>query len=223
MPRVPLKVLWVLPFYEGALVYGGPARSLPLLCRALVGQGVQVSVLATNANGRHVLDVPLGRPLDSGGVEVTYYRRLTAARFAWSPGLALACVRRCVEFDLVLYQDVGGIRIPIYDFVTTTLPGSVTSSSPYFLTRAGDNLYFSADDGSTGRELWRVQGAAAERVADLAPGSAGGSTADTMSPPSDQRTKPREATGPRRKVKVDPVRLETGLCSQAEIGQQSFQ
>jgi len=96
-----VKVLWVLPFYEGAIIYGGPARSLPLLCQALVGQGVQVSVLTTNANGRGVLDVPLGRPFISGGVEVTYYPRKTAARFAWSPGLALACSRRCAGFDLV--------------------------------------------------------------------------------------------------------------------------
>ncbi len=96
-----MKVLWVLPYYEGAIVYGGPARSLPLLCQALAGQGVEVSVLATNANGRDVLDVPLRRPLSSAGVAVTYYPRLTAARFALSPELALACGRRCTEFDLV--------------------------------------------------------------------------------------------------------------------------
>lgn len=96
-----MKVLWVLPFYERAIVYGGPARSLPLLCQALAGQGVQVSVLTTNANGRAVLDVPLGQPFYSGGVEVTYYRRVTAARFALAPGLAAACSRRCPGFDLV--------------------------------------------------------------------------------------------------------------------------
>jgi glycosyltransferase involved in cell wall biosynthesis len=96
-----MKVLWVLPYYEGAIVYGGPARSLPLVCRALVGQGVEVSVLTTNANGRGVLDVPLRRPFFSGDVEVTYYPRLTAGRFALSPGLARACARRCSGFDLV--------------------------------------------------------------------------------------------------------------------------
>ena len=96
-----MKVLWVLPFYEEAIVYGGPARSLPLLCQAVAGQGVEVSVLATNANGRGALDIPLRRPFLSAGVEVTYYPRLTGARFALSPELALACGRRCAGFDLV--------------------------------------------------------------------------------------------------------------------------
>jgi glycosyltransferase involved in cell wall biosynthesis len=97
----PLKVLWVLPYYEAAIVYGGPARALPLLCQALVSQGVEVSVLTTDANGRDGLDVPLRRPLLSGGVEVSYYPRLAAGRFALSPELALACGRRCAGFDLV--------------------------------------------------------------------------------------------------------------------------
>lgn len=96
-----MRVLWVLPFYEEAIVYGGPARSLPLLCRALVGEGVAVSVLTTNANGRDVVDVPVRRPFLSQGVEVTYYPRLTRGRFALSPGLARACARRCAGFDLV--------------------------------------------------------------------------------------------------------------------------
>ncbi|HSJ53362.1 MAG TPA: glycosyltransferase, partial [Anaerolineae bacterium] len=101
-----MKVLWVLPYYEGAVVCGGPARSVPLLCQALVGQGVEVSVLTTNANGRDVLDVPLRRPLYSGGVEVTYYPRLAAARFALSPGLARACARRVAGFDVVHSVDL---------------------------------------------------------------------------------------------------------------------
>jgi glycosyltransferase involved in cell wall biosynthesis len=96
-----LKVLWVLPYYEGAIVCGGPARSLPLLCRALAGQGAAVSVLSTNANGRGVLDVPLGRPFLSDGVEVTYYPRLMRTPFAFSPGLARDFARRCAGFDLV--------------------------------------------------------------------------------------------------------------------------
>jgi ELWxxDGT repeat protein len=34
------------------------------------------------------------------------------------------------------------------------------SSSPEFFTRAGENVFFVADDGATGRELWVFQGSA---------------------------------------------------------------
>jgi hypothetical protein len=67
--------LHVTPIYEPAYVYGGPARSLPMLCRSLVRAGAEVTVLTTNANGATDLDVPLGQPVDLGGVEVRYYPR----------------------------------------------------------------------------------------------------------------------------------------------------
>ena len=49
------------------------------------------------------------------------------------------------------------------------------SSSPSDLTVMGDHVYFVAEDGSTGRELWRTNGEPgnAERIQDIVPGSEG--------------------------------------------------
>ena len=62
--------------------------------------------------------------------------------------------------QIVGYQLIGGMLVPIYDWVTITIPGNVRGSSPYYLTPADGGLYFSADDGSSGRELWQSDGSA---------------------------------------------------------------
>lgn len=91
----------VTPIYEPAYVYGGPARSLPMLCRSLVRAGAKVTVLTTNANGATDLDVPLGQPVDLGGVETLYYPRRPPGGLCYSPELARACEARVKRFDLV--------------------------------------------------------------------------------------------------------------------------
>ncbi|HYO50148.1 MAG TPA: glycosyltransferase [Chloroflexia bacterium] len=101
MNREPLRILHVTPIYEPAYVYGGPARSLPMLCRSLVRAGAQVTVLTTNANGATELDVPLGQPVDLGGVETLYYPRRSPRGLCYSPELAKACEARVKGFDLV--------------------------------------------------------------------------------------------------------------------------
>ena len=91
----------VTPIYEPAYVYGGPARSLPMLCRSLVRAGAEVTVLTTNANGATDLDVPLGQPVELGGVETLYYPRRSPRGLCYSPELAKACEARVKRFDLV--------------------------------------------------------------------------------------------------------------------------
>ncbi|HNE14670.1 MAG TPA: hypothetical protein PLL39_01515, partial [Rhodocyclaceae bacterium] len=76
---------------------------------------------------------------------------------------------------IVGYQQIGHIRVPIFQQQITTTPGSVKGSNPYYLTPAGDSLYFSANDGASGRELWRTDGVTTQRVADLTAGSGGSS------------------------------------------------
>ncbi|MFL6201851.1 MAG: ELWxxDGT repeat protein [Thermoanaerobaculia bacterium] len=49
-------------------------------------------------------------------------------------------------------------------------PGSA-SSSPDGLTRVGSRVFFSADDGSSGRELWTSDGISTWRVRDILPGN----------------------------------------------------
>jgi len=52
MRDTPLRILHISAIYAPAYVYGGPARSVPLLCEALARVGAAVTVLTTNANGR---------------------------------------------------------------------------------------------------------------------------------------------------------------------------
>jgi glycosyltransferase involved in cell wall biosynthesis len=96
-----MRVLCVSPYYEPAYVYGGPAHSVPALCRALVRQGMSVCVFTTNANGETSLDLPVSRALTRDGVQVYYFPRLTRARFFWSPELARTCLNRISEFDIL--------------------------------------------------------------------------------------------------------------------------
>ena len=65
----------------------------------------------------------------------------------------------------------------------------MTSSNPAALTAAGNSLFFTANDGTTGTELWTTTGSGASRVADLVPG--GGSSAIS------QLTAVQTASGPR--------------------------
>jgi glycosyltransferase involved in cell wall biosynthesis len=60
-----------------------------------------VTVLTTNANGATDLDVPLGQPVDLGGVETLYYPRRSPRSLCYSPELAKACEARVKQFDLV--------------------------------------------------------------------------------------------------------------------------
>ncbi|MBA3868205.1 MAG: glycosyltransferase [Anaerolineae bacterium] len=98
-----MKLLVVMPYYKPAYVYGGPTRSVSMLCEALVQLGVQVSVLTTNANGNQRLAVPLGEPVNLNGVEVTYYPLASPSlgSFFYSPELVQACIQKLHYYDIV--------------------------------------------------------------------------------------------------------------------------
>jgi ELWxxDGT repeat protein len=63
--------------------------------------------------------------------------------------------------------------------VTDIYPGSFGQNSgpnprlPLYLTKVGNTLFFTADDGTTGFELWKTDGITTNRVADINPGSQG--------------------------------------------------
>ncbi len=96
-----LRVLWLAPYYEPAYVYGGPTLAISFMCRALARLGVEIEVFTTNANGKDNLDVPLECPMQIGGVQVTYFPRLSRLPYFWSPSLARACFRQGGDFDLL--------------------------------------------------------------------------------------------------------------------------
>lgn len=101
-----MRILCVTPYYEPAYVYGGPARSVPALCRALTAQGAQVSVFTTTANGDRELDMPAGQPTQRDGVEVTYFPRIVKTSFFLAPAMSHALKRRIDEFDIVYINGI---------------------------------------------------------------------------------------------------------------------
>ena len=64
MLELLLKVLVVAPCYYPAVSYGGPVAAIHQMNKALVKNGVEVTVYTTNANGLQTLDVPTGKDVD---------------------------------------------------------------------------------------------------------------------------------------------------------------
>ena len=71
--NAPLRLLHVVPTYLPAVRYGGPIQSVHALCRALAAQGHVTDVFTTNVDGPGDSDVPLERPVDLEGVQITYF------------------------------------------------------------------------------------------------------------------------------------------------------
>ncbi len=70
-----LKILMVTAYYLPAVVHGGPVTALHRLNRELIGQGHEITVYTTDANGTGNLEVPLGAEVSVDGVPVWYFRR----------------------------------------------------------------------------------------------------------------------------------------------------
>lgn len=98
-----MKVLQVLTSYEPAWAVGGSVTATSNLCRALVRKGLKVTVYTTNADGTGgKLTVPLGEPVDLGGVEVWYFPyELGGRRAFYSKSLFKKLEETVKDFDLV--------------------------------------------------------------------------------------------------------------------------
>ena len=83
------------------------------------------------------------------------------------------------DFSATLVKNIGLPDTLGVNFFFFTIPGTITSSSPQDLTASSGNVFFSADDGSSGRELWISDGTPAHtlRVKDIVAGA--GSSAPT--------------------------------------------
>jgi len=97
----PLRLLHVVPTYLPAVRYGGPIQSVHALCRALAAQGHVTDVFTTNVDGPDDSDVPLERPVDLDGVQVTYFPSNRLRRLYWSPPMRRALFARAGDYDLV--------------------------------------------------------------------------------------------------------------------------
>lgn len=97
-----MNILVVTPFYKPAYIYGGPVRSLPLLCEAIVAQGHHVTVFTTKANGSlSNLSDSLIAVENFHGVRVWFFNRDLPGNYYISRELAKACNRNMQSFDLV--------------------------------------------------------------------------------------------------------------------------
>jgi glycosyltransferase involved in cell wall biosynthesis len=96
-----MRVLHVTPYYEPAYVYGGPVRSVPLLCRGLVESGVEVTVFTTDANGSERLDVPTDEPMVRDGITVRYFPQSRPLGRFRSRQMAQSLRQSVVSYDLV--------------------------------------------------------------------------------------------------------------------------
>ena len=68
-----MRLLHVVPTYLPASRYGGPLYSVHALCAALAKRGHDVHVYTTNVDGPGVSAVPVDRPVDMDGVQVSYF------------------------------------------------------------------------------------------------------------------------------------------------------
>ena len=96
-----MRVLVAAAYFEPAFEYGGPVTVIAEGCRALARAGASVTVVTTTANGAGELDVPVGRPVEVGGIETWYFPRRLPRGYFYSPAMATE-LRRCAgEFDVL--------------------------------------------------------------------------------------------------------------------------
>jgi glycosyltransferase involved in cell wall biosynthesis len=101
-----VRVLHVVPSYIPAWRYGGTIHAVHGQCKWLVRSGIDVHVYTTNVDGEGDSDVPLERPVDLDGVQVTYFPCRRMRRIYRSPRMAAALEGRVGEFDLLHLHSV---------------------------------------------------------------------------------------------------------------------
>lgn len=82
-----MKILFIVPSYKPAYIYGGPVVCIARLAEQLVKIGHEVTVYTTTANGENELNVPAGQSMDVDGVNVLYFKRITKDHTHVSPAL----------------------------------------------------------------------------------------------------------------------------------------
>lgn len=96
-----MKILFIVPSYKPAYVYGGPIVTIARLAERLVVLGHEVTVYTTTANGKTELDVPLHEPVWMEGVKVQFFKRITKDHTHVSPALWRKTWTTVKKFDAV--------------------------------------------------------------------------------------------------------------------------
>ncbi|MRG43876.1 glycosyltransferase [Chitinophaga sp. SYP-B3965] len=96
-----MKILFIVPSYKPAYIYGGPIVTIARLAERLVTIGHEVTVYTTTANGKTELGVPLDKPVMMDGVKVCYFKRITKDHTHVSPALWCKTWLTVKKFDAV--------------------------------------------------------------------------------------------------------------------------
>jgi len=96
-----LKILFIIPSYRPAYIYGGPIEAVANLAESLVKLGHEVDVFTTNANGGSDLDVPLGTLQFIDGVNVYYFKRVTRKHTNLSLELITELKKTIRKYDMI--------------------------------------------------------------------------------------------------------------------------
>ncbi len=96
-----MNILFIVPSYKPAFIYGGPIVVIAQLAETLVTMGHSVTVYTTTANGATELMVSTGEETIVDGVKVYYFKRVTGDHTHASPALWRQLDRNVVTFDVV--------------------------------------------------------------------------------------------------------------------------
>jgi len=96
-----MKILFIVPSYKPAYIYGGTIVVIYMLAEQLALQGHDISVYTTNANGHTDLAVQTGVELMINGVKTTYFKRLTGDHTHIAPSLWKKLYATVKDFDAV--------------------------------------------------------------------------------------------------------------------------
>ena len=96
-----MNILFIVPTYKPAYVYGGATEVISLLAESLVKCGNLVTVYTTNGNGQTELEIETGKEIIVDGVKVFYFKRYTRDHSHTSPGFLAKIALNVKKFDVV--------------------------------------------------------------------------------------------------------------------------
>lgn len=96
-----MKILFIVPSYKPAYIYGGTIVVVTRLAEQLAAEGHEVSVYTTTANGKEELNVIPGKETIIDGVKITYFKRITGDHTHVSPTLWKRLYGTVKSFDVV--------------------------------------------------------------------------------------------------------------------------
>lgn len=127
-----LRVLQIVPSLS--LVYGGPSQMVLGLSKGLADQGVDVTILTTDANGdvgQAPLDVPIDQPVYQNGYKIRYFHCSPFRRYKFSLNLLNWLFKNIHDYDLA---HIHALFSPISSFSATI---ARSKQLPYILRPLG--------------------------------------------------------------------------------------